>query len=135
MTLPVPHPAVLVIDDDQELLAAVRQHLEEWGYRALTAPSAEEGLALAQAQRPALILLDIMMPKMRGREACAHLKAHPATAKIPVLFLSALGLPDHIRAGLEAGADDYLVKPFRMPELQRRIEVCLLRAGIDPGAA
>lgn len=123
-------PLILIIDDDPETLTAIGAHLEQWGYRALAAASAEEGLARAQAEQPALILLDIMMPKMRGREACAGLKANPATAKIPVIFLSALGLPDHIRVGLEVGAEDYLVKPFRLPELQKRIQVCLLRHGM-----
>lgn len=126
-------PAVLVIDDDRETLKTIGEHLEQWGYQALTAGSGEEGLAIAQAQQPALILLDIMMPKMRGREACLSLKANPATANIPVIFLSALGLPDHIRAGLELGAEDYLVKPFRLPELHKRIQVCLLRHGTADG--
>ena len=126
-----PHspPTILLVDDDPNILTMLGKQLEHWGYQVLTASSGEEGLARAQAEAPDLILLDIMMPKMRGREVCASLKAAPATAKIPVIFLSALGLPDHIRAGLELGAEDYLVKPFRLQELQKRIQVCLLRCG------
>ncbi|MBI3322847.1 MAG: response regulator, partial [Candidatus Omnitrophica bacterium] len=71
--------------------------------------------------------LDILMPKMKGREVCARLKADPATAGIPVIFLTALGLPDHIKAGLDLGAEDYIVKPFKAADLKERINVCLLR--------
>lgn len=124
-------PTVLLVDDDPNIRKIMSRQLEYWGYRVVTAASGEEGLTLAHTEAPALILLDIMMPKMRGREACAVLKADPKTRDIPVIFLTALGLADHIRAGLDLGADDYVVKPFRPDDLRERIKVCLLRHGRD----
>ena len=118
---------VLVIDDMAVLLKMMKKQLEHWGFRALVAGDGEEGLRLAQVERPDLIILDVLMPKMKGREVCARLKAEERTRRIPVIFLSALGLSDHVRAGLEMGADDYIVKPFRAPDLKERIQVCLLR--------
>ena len=82
---------------------------------------------MAEEQLPDLILLDIMMPKMKGREVCARLKANPKTQHIPVIFLTALGLADHIKAGMDLGAEDYIVKPFEPAELKDRITVCLAR--------
>ena len=122
-----PRPTILVIDDEPDLLKMLKRRLEHWGYRALTAASGEEGLGLVERERPDLILLDIMMPKMKGRDVCAHLKANPQTADVPVIFLSALELPDHIKAGLDIGGEDYLVKPFEPEDLKDRIKVCLMR--------
>jgi len=82
---------------------------------------------------PDLILLDIMMPKMKGREVCARLKANPKTQHVPVIFLTALGLADHVKAGMDLGAADYLVKPFAPEELRKRVTVVLARhAGTTP---
>ena len=118
---------ILLVDDTKDILLVVSKRLESWGYEALTADSGEEGLRIAQKQRPDLILLDIMMPKMKGRDVCVRLKADPKTADIPVILLSALGLPDNIKAGLELGAEDYIVKPFQPAELKERIAVVLSR--------
>ena len=119
---------ILVVDDTKDILLVVARRLQSWGYEALTAESGEEGLRVAQEQRPDLVLLDIMMPKMKGRDVCAQLKADPRTADIPVIFLTALGLADHIKAGMDLGADDYIVKPFEPAELKERIVICLARA-------
>ena len=118
---------ILAVDDDASTRKILAFRLKQAGYRVLTAESGEEGLRLAEQERPDLILLDIMMPKMKGRDVCARLKASPATARIPVIFLTALGLPDHIKGGMDLGADDYLVKPFQAAELKERIAVCLAR--------
>lgn len=118
---------ILVVDDTPDILKVLKRQLEHWGFRALVASSGEEGLATAQHEHPDLILLDILMPKMKGREVCSRLKADPATAGIPVIFLTALGLPDHIKAGMDLGAEDYIVKPFKPADLKERITVCLLR--------
>ena len=122
-----PSKTILVIDDTPDILKVLKRQLEHWGFRALVAASGEEGLVTAQHEHPDLILLDILMPKMKGREVCDRLKADPATADIPVIFLTALGLPDHIKAGLELGAEDYIVKPVKAEVLEERINVCLLR--------
>ena len=115
------------MDDTEDILLDVSRRLTSWGYEALTASSGEEGLKVAEEHIPDLILLDIMMPKMKGRDVCARLKADPKTAKIPVIFLTALGLADHIKAGMDLGAEDYIVKPFEPAELKKRIAVVLSR--------
>lgn len=118
---------ILLVDDTTDILLVVSRRLQSWGYVALTADSGEEGLKLADEHVPDLILLDIMMPKMKGRDVCAKLKANPKTAHIPVIFLTALGLADHIKAGMDLGADDYIVKPFEPADLKKRIAVVLAR--------
>ena len=118
---------VLIVDDTKDILIVVARRLQSWGYEPLTAESGEEGLRIAEEELPDLILLDIMMPKMKGRDVCAHLKANPKTKDIPVIFLTALGLADHVKAGMDLGADDYIVKPFEAAELKDRIAVCLAR--------
>ena len=118
---------ILLVDDNQDLLQVISRRLQAWGYEALTADSGEEGLRIAQESHPDLILLDIMMPKMKGRDVCARLKADPKTQQIPVIFLTALGLADHLKAGMDVGAENYIVKPFQPSELKERISVCLAR--------
>ena len=118
---------ILLVDDTKDILIVVSKRLESWGYEALTAESGEDGLRMAQECLPDLVLLDIMMPKMKGRDVCARLKADPKTAHIPVIFLTALGLADHVKAGMDLGAEDYIVKPFEPEELKERIAICLRR--------
>lgn len=118
---------LLVVDDEEGLLFLMSERLTSLGYEVLTAPSGEEALQMAEQHSPDLILLDILMPQMKGREVCAHLKANPKTQPIPIIFLTALGMPDHIKEGLNLGGEDYLVKPVEPDELKDRIEVCLAR--------
>ena len=118
---------ILIVDDTPVILKMLKRQLEHWGYQALTADSGEAGLRLAEQERPDLILLDILMPKMKGREVCARLKANPKTRDIPVMFLTALGLTEHVKTGIELGADDYIVKPFKPADLKERIAVTLWR--------
>jgi DNA-binding response OmpR family regulator len=118
---------ILVVDDDPDIRLLLKGRLESLGYEVFLAATGEEGLMAARSDPPDLILLDVMMPKMKGREVCAHLKSDPATTAIPVIFLSALGMADHIQAGMNLGAEDYLVKPFDPDELERHIAICLAR--------
>ena len=118
---------ILIVDDTKDILLVLARRLKSWGYEALTADSGEEGLKIIREQKPDLVLLDIMMPKMKGRDVCSLIKANPETARIPVIFLTALGLADHVKAGMELGADDYLVKPFEPEELKERIMIVLAR--------
>ncbi len=120
-------PLILLIDDDAGIRKMLGRRLELQGFRVVGAEDGEEGLRIAQEQLPNLVLLDIMMPKMKGRDVCAKLKADPKTKHIPVIFLTALGLADHISAGMRLGADDYIVKPFDSEELKERIRICLAR--------
>ena len=125
---------ILVIDDTKDILLVISRRLQSWGYEPLTAENGEDGLRLAEEHLPDLILLDVMMPKMKGRDACASLKANPKTAKIPVIFLTALGLADHVKGGMDLGADDYIVKPFEPAELKERIGIVLARYDNTPNA-
>lgn len=118
---------ILVVDDEENLLKMVKRRLESEGYAVLTATNGEMGLQMAREARPDLVLLDIMMPKMKGRDVCAQLKADATTKEIPVIFLTALGLADHVKGGMDAGAEDYIIKPFEAGELKRRIAICLAR--------
>lgn len=122
---------IMVIDDEASLRKVVSRRLQQEGYRVLCADSGESGLRMAEEALPDLILLDIMMPKMKGRDVCAQLKANPKTAHIPVIFLTALGLADHVKAGMDVGAEDYIVKPFESTILKERIAVCLARHRIS----
>ena len=124
---------ILIVDDTKDILLVVARRLKSWGYEPLTAESGEEGLKIIEAQKPDLVLLDIMMPKMKGRDVCLRIKANPATAHIPVIFLTALGLADHIKAGMDVGAADYIVKPFEPAELKERIAIVLARTNSAPG--
>ncbi len=120
-------PRILVVDDSPGVLSVLARRLASWAYEPLIASSGEEGLQICETKRPDLVLLDIMMPKMKGREVCAQLKANPKTQDIPVIFLTALGLPDFIKAGMDMGAEDYIVKPFEPKTLKERIAVVLAR--------
>ena len=118
---------VLVIDDEPDLTRLLCTRLESLGYKTLAANSGEEGLAAAEKNRPDLILLDLLMPKMKGMEVCDRLKADPRTAQIPVIFLTAMEMPEQIKGGLDSGAEDYLIKPVDVEQLKDRIRACLLR--------
>lgn len=120
---------ILVVDDEASIRKVVAKRLEGWGCEVLAVEDGESGLKIASEKQPDLILLDTLMPRMKGREVLSALKGDPRTAQIPVIFLTALRMPDHIKAGLDLGAEDYIVKPFDRHELRRRIQVCLLRHG------
>jgi two-component system response regulator MprA len=122
-------PRVLVVDDDKRLLAALRRGLSLRGFDVGLARDAGEALGYLQAQWPHIIVLDIMMPGMNGLTLCHLIRENAA---IPVLMLTARdSVPDRV-AGLEAGADDYLVKPFAFDELVARIQALLRRARPEP---
>jgi DNA-binding response OmpR family regulator len=113
---------ILVIDDEENILNAVRIHLESEGYHVKTALSAEEGLKIAQQGGIDLVVLDIMMPGMDGYEACEQLTSDSRTFNIPVLFLTARTQPADRLTGFFAGAHDYMTKPFKKAELLQRIK-------------
>lgn len=115
---------ILVVDDDLHLTTNVQTILEDGGYEVLIAHTAEDGLRLAQKGRPDLAILDVMIPTMGGWELCHRIRQ---TSDMPIIFLTALGDVDDVVQGLESGADDYLVKPFRRPELLARIKAHLRR--------
>ena len=116
---------VLVVEDDEAVSAIILAKLSEHGYVTRLAVTGREGLACAMAERFDVITLDRMLPDMDGLALLARLRAEQIT--IPVLLLSSLGDVDHRIAGLRAGGDDYMVKPFSPDELAMRIEVLLRR--------
>ncbi|ETW97638.1 MAG: hypothetical protein ETSY1_21840 [Candidatus Entotheonella factor] len=117
---------ILIIDDLSSNRALLQQTLEPQGYDIIAVPSGEIGLSIAEQSRPDLILLDIIMPAgMDGLETCRRLKANPATQEIPVIFITARDDEASIEAGFEAGAVDYITKPYRKKEIQLRVETHL----------
>ncbi len=118
---------VLVVDDEPDIVALVTYHLAKAGYRVSTAATGPDALRAARDERPALVVLDLMLPGMSGLEVLEKLRAHDATREIAVLMLTARKEePDRIR-GLTLGADDYLTKPFSPAELVLRVGAILRR--------
>jgi CheY-like chemotaxis protein len=107
-----PWRSVLVIDDDEGLIKTVRPLLISHGFSVLTATSGEDGLTVAKTQKPDIILLDVILPGIKGRDVCRAIKDDPATKHIPVIFFTAKDSADDIRAEMEAGAEDHITKPI-----------------------
>ena len=118
-------PAILIVDDAPDSLGALRTIMLRQGYQTFVATSGERALDIALRVKPDLVLLDIVMPGMDGLEACRRLKAHPATARIPVIFISARDETADIVAGFDIGAADYIPKPLRMEEVCARVRAQL----------
>jgi two-component system phosphate regulon response regulator PhoB len=120
---------VLVVDDEPHIVALVAYHLAKAGYRVTTATNGTDALALANRERPALVVLDLMLPGMSGFEILRKLRARDHTRDVAVLMLTARREePDRIE-GLSLGADDYLTKPFSPQELVLRVKAILRRTG------
>jgi DNA-binding response OmpR family regulator len=113
---------ILIADDDDDVLEALRVNLEVEGYDVHVAHDGHEALQQARALTPDLVLLDVVMPGPDGVEVCRDIKADARTRDAMVIFLTAKGATRDEAMGLIAGADDYIVKPFDMPELQARID-------------
>ncbi len=117
-----PKPHILVIDDEQQILRALRTILGQHNYQVTPAASGEEGLALAAAVQPDVIILDLGLPDLSGVEICKQLRVW---TELPVIILSAHDNETEKVAALDAGADDYLTKPFGVDELLARVRVAL----------
>ena len=116
--------AVLVIEDEENLLKAIKYNLEQDGYKVQSAMDGEEGLELARQLEPSMIILDIMLPKLDGIEVCRILRRE---SNVPILMLTAKSEEIDRVVGLELGADDYVTKPFSMRELMARTKAILRR--------
>jgi DNA-binding response OmpR family regulator len=123
---------ILIIDDEPLILRSIRRVLEREGFEVSEASGGHQGLELVTQESPDLVVLDIVMPEMSGQEVCRRLRADPFTARLPIIFLTAQGRSEQIAQGLDAGADDYLVKPFDVIELPARIRALLRRAPSGP---
>ena len=123
---------VLIVEDEDNLLAPLTYNLEREGYRVVTATDGAEGLELARAESPSLVILDIMLPTMDGIQVCRILRSESG---VPILMLTAKGEELDKVLGLEMGADDYMTKPFSMRELIARVKATLRRAELSPTSA
>lgn len=120
-------PKILVVDDEPDALEVLGCKLREAGYTPLFAADGLKALAVVRAERPALVVLDLMLPELDGLEVCKLMRRDPATAGIPVLMLTAKAAELDRVLGLELGADDYVTKPYSPRELVLRIRKILER--------
>ena len=122
---------VLIVEDDSSLLFGLKKNLQFEGYEVLTASDGEAGLGLAVDERPDLIILDVMLPRMNGFEVCEVLRSNKV--ETPVIFLTAKALESDKVTGLTLGGDDYMTKPFSVAELLARIQTVLRRVNASEG--
>jgi DNA-binding response OmpR family regulator len=125
---------ILLAEDEKQIGDMVAFKLTNSGHRVVRARDGEEALVLAAAERPDLMLLDVMMPVLNGFEVLARLKADPALAAVPVIMLTAKGRERDVLTGLQAGAVDYVVKPFSLKELAARIDAALRKGAAPDGS-
>ena len=121
----MPDQKVLIVEDEENLLEALKYNLEREGYPVLTAVDGEKGLEVARETGPDLVIIDIMLPKLDGLEVCRILRRE---SDVPILMLTAKAEEIDRVVGLELGADDYVVKPFSMRELMARVKAMLRRS-------
>ena len=116
-------PPILVVDDNHDNAEIIRQYLEIRGYPITVAYNGDEALALFEMVRPALVLLDVMMPGRDGWEVCRIMKQHPTLGKsVRIVMVTALGEWEDKREALQIGADDYVEKPFDLPTLLKTVQ-------------
>ncbi|MGE5248994.1 MAG: response regulator transcription factor [Bacteroidota bacterium] len=122
-------PKILIAEDEPDILELVAFTLRYAGFEVVTASNGEEAVQKAGREMPDLALLDVRMPRMTGYDACRAIKASPKLKDIPVVFLSAKGQESEIAAGMQAGAEEYLLKPFAPDQLTERVRAILHRFG------
>jgi DNA-binding response OmpR family regulator len=120
-------PKILIVEDEADMARGLEFNLEARGYDVIVALDGERGFQAALAERPDLVLLDVMLPKRDGYDLCRALRK--AAPRLPIVMLTAKGQEDDVVLGLKLGADDYVKKPFGVAELMARIETVLRRAG------
>ena len=126
---------ILVVEDEEDILALVHYNLAKAGYTVTPVTSGEEGLKAVVGKHPDLILLDLMLPGIDGLEFCRRMKKDADTASIPIVMVTARGEESDVVAGLEMGADDYVVKPFSTKVLLARVKNVLRRRERDSGVS
>ena len=124
-------PRILIAEDEKDMAMGLRDNLEFEGYEVIVAADGEAALQAATKQNPDLILLDLMMPKMDGLEVCRRVRE--SGLRMPILMLTAKSQEIDVVRGLEAGADDYVAKPFSVRELLARVKAALRRTGALKG--
>ncbi len=121
-------PLVLVAEDEKDIADLVRFNLQADGFAVATAADGEAALTAVRQHRPALLILDLMLPALSGLEVCRRLRSDPETARLPIVILTAKAAEVDRVLGLEMGADDYVTKPFSPRELVARVRAVLRRA-------
>ena len=116
---------ILIAEDEPDIRELITLTLQFSGYEVVSAKDGAEAVEVAQADEFDLILMDVRMPRMTGYEACRKLRSIEATKNIPIIFLSAKGQESEVQAGLEAGADQYILKPFAPDMLSKKIQEVL----------
>jgi DNA-binding response OmpR family regulator len=122
---------ILIVDDDPAITTLLKMSFELEGHVVVTASSGAEALELARRIHPAAMVVDVMMPEMDGLELIRRLRANDATADIPIVCCSARALSHDVQAGYDAGADDYITKPFEPFDLIERVEQRVEQRGED----
>lgn len=112
---------ILVAEDERDIRDLIAFTLSYAGYEVIQASNGEEAYSRTLEEKPQLVLMDVRMPRMTGYDACRALKANDETKDIPVVFLSAKGQESEVQTGLEAGAVDYILKPFSPDQLSKRV--------------
>jgi two-component system alkaline phosphatase synthesis response regulator PhoP len=120
---------ILIAEDERDIRDLIAFTLRFAGYEVFAATNGEEAVQMAPKVNPDLILMDVRMPRMTGYEACRAIKQTPSLKDIPVVFLSAKGQESEIKQGLDAGAEEYLLKPFAPDQLTARIKTILAKFG------
>ena len=120
-------PLVMLVEDEPSLVTMLRYNMEKEGFRVCEAMDGEEALTLLAERNPDLVVLDWMLPIMSGIEVCRQIRRKPRTRDLPVIMLTARGEEGDKVRGLNTGADDYLTKPFSLPELMARVRALLRR--------
>ena len=124
-----------MVEDEKDLAQVLEYNLRQAGFEPFLASDGAAGLRMARDAKPALVLLDLMLPDLNGVEVCKRLKADSSTASIPVVMLTARAEEGDRVTGLEAGADDYVTKPFSVREVMLRVRAVLRRGGSRQAAA
>ena len=125
---------ILVVDDEKDIVDLITYNLEKEGFTTMSAYDGEVAIEMVKSQKPDLVVLDLMLPGMRGLEVCKFIRRNRETEALPIIMLTAKG--DHVDRiiGFEVGADDYITKPFNIGELIARVRAVLRRAESRPEA-
>lgn len=119
---------ILIVEDEKDIRELIAYHLEKASFQVKEVSSSEEALKSIDHKKPALMVLDLMLPKMSGLELCQKIKNNTSTKDIPILMLTAKSKKDDVVKGLELGADDYVIKPFDIAEVVARVKAILRRS-------
>ena len=125
---------ILIVDDEKDIVDLISYNLEKEGFATIKAYDGESALKLVNAKKPDLVILDLMLPGVRGLEVCKFIRKNPEIETLPIIMLTAKGDQVDKILGLEMGADDYVTKPFNVRELIARIRAVMRRAEVrhDP---